>query len=165
MYRLQLPVNYCISPSFHVSLLRLIASGPLASAGPHNTPLLPWTLRGPRRTPSAACWTHGVVGDLSSTCSPARGTVPKSGAGYWRGTSWTVLSFGTSTGVVPTDPLSISGVLPKFGGALLLEQRFGVYCHISLRFGSPFCPVQVFGAAGLQAAAKPAAGKRCSLIN
>lgn len=77
---------------------------------------LPWTSRGPRCTPSSACWTHGVVGGFSSTWSTRRVTVPKSGAGFRRGTSWIVLSFGTSTGVIPTDPHLVSAFLPKVGG-------------------------------------------------
>uniref|UniRef100_A0A8C7GCN1 Chromo domain-containing protein n=1 Tax=Oncorhynchus kisutch TaxID=8019 RepID=A0A8C7GCN1_ONCKI len=45
-YRLQLPSDYRISPSFHISLLRLVVAGPLAETVPHDTPPLPLDIEG-----------------------------------------------------------------------------------------------------------------------
>jgi hypothetical protein len=45
-YRLQLPTNYRISPSFHVSFLRPVVPSPLADAVSHNTPLPPLDIAG-----------------------------------------------------------------------------------------------------------------------
>ena len=106
-YRLHLPVNYSSPSVSHIHFIYL-SSGlwqlvPWPVLPTMHLPV-PWMSRGPRWTPSAACWTHGIGG-----ASPVPGRL----GGVWfrravlgsgQGMSWIVLSFGTSTGIVPTAP-------------------------------------------------------------
>uniref|UniRef100_A0A673ZSX4 Integrase catalytic domain-containing protein n=1 Tax=Salmo trutta TaxID=8032 RepID=A0A673ZSX4_SALTR len=86
-YRLHLPPDYHINPSFHVSLLRPVVAGPLQQSEVREVPPPPLDIEGAPAYTDEPLWTLDIGRGAFSTSWSGRGTARRSDAGYWRRTS------------------------------------------------------------------------------